>query len=105
MNLKDGKYQTGKHIVEELQKFPDENLSKKQVQQFLRIVNNLKDFIPKISKFTNPLRKIFKKDSPLWNARQTQAVKKLKEELQNLPPLQIPSEGKRILQTDKSDKY
>ncbi|MBA0876142.1 hypothetical protein Goshw_002503 [Gossypium schwendimanii] len=76
MNLKDGKYQTGKHIVEELQKFPDENLSKKQVQQFLRI-----------------------------NARQTQAVKKLKEELQNLPPLQIPSEGKRILQTDKSDKY
>ncbi|MBA0852085.1 hypothetical protein Goshw_001017 [Gossypium schwendimanii] len=46
-----------------------------------------------------------KKDSPPWNARQTQAVKKLKEELQNLPPLQIPSEDKRILQTNRSDKY
>ncbi|MBA0788277.1 hypothetical protein Gotri_000112 [Gossypium trilobum] len=64
MNLKDGKYQPSKHIAKELKKFLDENLSKKQVQQFLRIVNYLKDFVPKISKFTNPLRKILKKDSP-----------------------------------------
>ncbi|MBA0873149.1 hypothetical protein Goshw_027909 [Gossypium schwendimanii] len=55
MNVKDRKYQPGKHIAKELQKFPDENLSKKQVQQFLGI-----------------------------NARQTQAVKRLKEELHNL---------------------
>ncbi|KAK8996459.1 hypothetical protein V6N11_081734 [Hibiscus sabdariffa] len=32
-------------------------------------------------------------------------VKILKEKLQQLPPLQIPSSGRRILQTNASDKY
>ncbi|MBA0873146.1 hypothetical protein Goshw_027909 [Gossypium schwendimanii] len=66
MNVKDRKYQPGKHIAKELQKFPDENLSKKQVQQFLGIVNYLRDFIPKISKFTNPLRKNVEKKILLY---------------------------------------
>ncbi|KAK8562834.1 hypothetical protein V6N12_010900 [Hibiscus sabdariffa] len=95
MHLKEGKYHPGPHIAEELLKFPDENLSKKQILQFLGIVNYLRDFLPKISKYTNPLRKMLKKDPPPI----------LKEKLQHLPPLQIPSEGKRILHTDASDKY
>ena len=105
MHLKEGKYQPGTHIAQELLKFSDENLSKKEVQQFLGIVNYLRDFIPKISKHTNPLRKMLKKDAPPWKEIQTKAVKNLKELLQHLPPLQIPSDGKRILQTDASDKY
>ncbi|MBA0786987.1 hypothetical protein Gotri_026544, partial [Gossypium trilobum] len=61
MTIKDERYQPHPSIAEELKKFPDSNLSQKQVQQFLGIVNYLGDFIP--------------------------------------------SEGKRILQTDASDKY
>ncbi|KAK8309884.1 hypothetical protein V6Z12_D02G152900 [Gossypium hirsutum] len=48
---------------------------------------------------------MLKKNPPPWSTAQTKAVKILKEELQQLPPLHIPSEGKRILQTDASDKY
>ncbi|KAK8501657.1 hypothetical protein V6N12_002395 [Hibiscus sabdariffa] len=105
MNLKDGQYQPGPHIAQELLKFPDEDLSKKQILQFLGIVNYLSDFIPKISKYTNPLRKMLKKDPPPWSKTQTMAVRVLKEKLQQLPSLQIPSDGKIILQTHASDKY
>ncbi|KAL4303399.1 hypothetical protein GQ457_10G020850 [Hibiscus cannabinus] len=105
MNLKEGKYQPGPHIAQELIKFPEKDLSKKQILQFLGIVNYLRDFIPKISKYTNPLRKMLKKDPPQWSSAQTKAVKILKDKLQQLPPLKIPSDGKRVLQTDASDKY
>ncbi|KAK8972527.1 hypothetical protein V6N11_081642 [Hibiscus sabdariffa] len=105
MHLKEGKYHPGPHIAQELLKFPDKDLSKKQILQFLGIVNYLRDFIPKISKYTNPLRKMLKKELPQWSTAQSKAIKTLKEILQQLPPLQIPSDGKRILQTDASDKY
>ncbi|KAK8556665.1 hypothetical protein V6N12_003062 [Hibiscus sabdariffa] len=71
MHLKEGKYHPGPHIAQELLKFPDENLSKKQILQFLWIVNYLRDFLPKISKYTNPLRKMLKKDPPQWSKAQT----------------------------------
>ncbi|KAK9032661.1 hypothetical protein V6N11_056919 [Hibiscus sabdariffa] len=48
---------------------------------------------------------MLKKEPPQWSTAQSKAVKFLKEKLQNLPPLQIPSDGKRILRTDASDKY
>ncbi|MBA0844701.1 hypothetical protein Goarm_022877, partial [Gossypium armourianum] len=105
MTIKDGKYQPHPNIAEELKKFPDNNLSQKQVQHFLGIVNYLRDFVPKLSRLTNPLRKMLKKDPPPWSSKQTKAIQRLKEETTHLPPLQIPSEGKRILQTDASDKY
>ncbi|KAK8535312.1 hypothetical protein V6N12_056834 [Hibiscus sabdariffa] len=105
MHLKEGTYHPGPHIAQELVKFPDENLSKRQVLQFLGIVNYLRDFVPKISKYTNPLRKMLKKDPPQWSSAQSKAIRSLKEMLQHLPSLQIPSDGKRVLQTDASDKY
>ncbi|KAK9043368.1 hypothetical protein V6N11_071713 [Hibiscus sabdariffa] len=77
MHLKEGKYYPGPHIAQELLKFPEKDLSKKQILQFLGI----------------------------WSTAQSKAIKTLKEILQQLPPLQIPSDGKRILQTDASDKY
>ncbi|KAK8516554.1 hypothetical protein V6N12_038794 [Hibiscus sabdariffa] len=48
------------------------------------------------------LLKFLKED---LSKKQTMAVRVLKEKLQQLPPLQIPSDEKRILQTDASDKY
>ncbi|KAL4388539.1 hypothetical protein GQ457_09G023790 [Hibiscus cannabinus] len=105
MHLQEGKYHPGPHIAQELIKFPDKDLSKRQILQFLGIINYLRDFVPKISKYINPLRKMLKKDPPQWSAAQSKAVKLLKEILQHLPPLQIPSYGKRIIQADASDKY
>ncbi|KAF8011959.1 hypothetical protein BT93_I0169 [Corymbia citriodora subsp. variegata] len=105
MCLKDGTYCPEPHIADELQKFPVKDLNPKQIQQFLGIVNYLRDFVPHISKYLRPLQRMLKKDPLPWGSKQTQAVAQLKQLLQNLPPLKIPSTGKRILQTDASDKY
>ena len=48
---------------------------------------------------------MLKKDAPSWGAEQIEAVRILKEIAKNPPPLKIPREGKRILQTDASDRY
>ncbi|KAG8492316.1 hypothetical protein CXB51_009828 [Gossypium anomalum] len=105
MDIKEGKYSPGPHIAQELLKFPSKNFSFKQIQQFIGIVNYVRDFIPKVSKYTNPLRKLLKKDPPPWSSSQTKALQRLKELSQDLPHLKIPSDGKRILQTDANDKY
>ena len=49
MVIKDGQYQPGLHIATELLKFLDTNLTKKQIQQFIGIVNYVRDFIPKVA--------------------------------------------------------
>ena len=48
---------------------------------------------------------MLKKNAPPWGSEQTEAVKNLKEIAENPPPLKIPGEGKRILQTNASDHY
>lgn len=53
----------------------------------------------------HPLKTMLKNDPPPWGSSQMKAVQLLKQKLQSLPLLQIPSNGKRILQTDADDKY
>ncbi|OMO69072.1 ORF I polyprotein [Corchorus olitorius] len=105
MHLKEGKYVAQPHIGQALQDFPDENLTKKQIQQLLRIVNYMSDFLPNLAKISNPLRIMLKGNPPQWSQKQTTAVKTLKTKALSLPTLQIPSNGMRILQTDASNKY
>ncbi|KAL5568953.1 hypothetical protein UlMin_025528 [Ulmus minor] len=62
MNLFNGQYEAQPHIAQELLKFPDESLTKIQVQQFLGIVNYLRDFFPNLSKLTSPLSRMLKKN-------------------------------------------
>ncbi|KAH9763298.1 hypothetical protein KPL70_001116 [Citrus sinensis] len=103
MIIKDGHYEPGKHIAQELLHFPDQQLSRKQVQQFLGIINYIRDFIPHVDRYTHHLSTLFKKKPPEWNADHTNAVTTLKQIAQNPPPLKLITDGKRILQTDASD--
>ena len=48
---------------------------------------------------------MLKKKSHNWTTLQTKTIQQLKEKLTSLPALQIPSDEKRILQTDASDQY
>ena len=48
---------------------------------------------------------MLKKQCPPWGPAQIEAVKQLKVIAQSTPPLQIPTSGQRILQTDASDDY
>ncbi|KAH9763352.1 hypothetical protein KPL70_001139 [Citrus sinensis] len=105
MVLKDDHYHPGPHIAVESLKFPDIDLTKKQIQQFLGIVNYVRDFIPKVAVHTSQLSCMLKKSSPPWGPAQTTAVKQLKKIAQSPPPLKIPTTGQRILQTDASDDF
>ncbi|KAL0307709.1 UNVERIFIED_CONTAM: polyprotein [Sesamum calycinum] len=73
MKFIDGRYQPGPHITQELLKFP------KEIQQFLGIVNYIKDFIPECSRYTSQLSKLLKKEPPPWGQVQTMALQKLKQ--------------------------
>ena len=64
MTIKDGHYQPGKHIAQELIHFPDQNLSKGQIQQFLGIINYIRDFIPHVDYHTRQLSALLKKNPP-----------------------------------------
>ncbi|MEQ5213094.1 ribonuclease H family protein, partial [Morganella morganii] len=106
MDIDQGRFQPGKHIAQELLKFPDENLTKQQVQQFLGIINYIRDFVPNIAPHVSTLTKMLKKSPPKWSTEQTKAIRWMKEHTKELPPLHIPAgEGLRILQTDASDYY
>ncbi|KAH9769458.1 hypothetical protein KPL71_012010 [Citrus sinensis] len=64
MVIKDGHYLPGKHIAQELLHFPDQQLSKKQVQQFFGIINYIRDFIPRVDHYTRHLSALLKKKPP-----------------------------------------
>ncbi|KAH9734792.1 hypothetical protein KPL71_017508 [Citrus sinensis] len=103
MIIKNGHYQPGPHIAQELLHFPDQHFSKRQVQQFLGIINYIRDFIPHVDHYTHHLSALLKKQPPEWNTDHTNAVTTLKQIAQNPPPLKLIIDGKRILQTDASD--
>ncbi|XP_027158389.1 uncharacterized protein LOC113760009 [Coffea eugenioides] len=105
MKIAQGKCTPEQHVGQSIKDFPEDNLSKTQVQQFLGVVNYVREFLPKASKHISPLTKMLKKKPPPWGVSQTQAIQILKKALQDLPTLHIPSDGKKILQTDASDKY
>ena len=86
MVITGGHYQPGPHIATELLNFPDTHLNKKQIQQFLRIVNYVRDFIPKVAVHTSQLLRMLKKQCFLWGPAQTEDVKQLKVIAQSPPP-------------------
>nr|KYP61753.1 polyprotein [Cajanus cajan] len=79
MKFSQGSYQPQPHIAEELLNFPEENLSVKKIQQFLGIINYIRDFIPKVARYTSPLSKLLKKNPPPWGPEQTKAVQEIKK--------------------------
>ncbi|KAK4380908.1 polyprotein [Sesamum angolense] len=105
MEFVDGRYQPGPHITQELLKFPEENLTTKEIQQFLGIVNYIKDFIPECSRYRSQLSKLLKKEPPPWGPAQTMALQKLKQVCQKPLSLKIPGTGHRILQTYASNEF
>ena len=97
MTQKDGYYSPSPHIAQELTHFPDEHLSKKQIQQFLGIINYLREFFPHVAVHTSQLSKMLRKSAPPWGPYQIAAIQHLKNIAQHPPPLRIPTDGQRIL--------
>ncbi|KAL2541643.1 Reverse transcriptase domain-containing protein [Abeliophyllum distichum] len=68
-------------------------------------VNYMADFIDHLSTTIKPLQNMLKKNAPAWSEEQTKAIREIKQKVHGLPALSIPTDGKRILQTDASDLY
>ena len=60
MHLKYEQYIAQSHISQELHNFPGSNLTRKQIQQFLGIINYVSKFIPNLVKMTSPLNQLLK---------------------------------------------
>ncbi|KAI9169507.1 hypothetical protein LWI28_013325 [Acer negundo] len=78
MHISDGQYRLGPHLVVQLLDFPDSHLTTKQVQQFLGIVNSIRDFLHQVSRYTSVLSSLLKKTPPPWDSSHTDTVTKLK---------------------------
>ena len=64
MHIANGQYRPGPHLAVRLLDFPDSDFSVHQVQQFLSIVNYVRDFIPHVSHYTSVLSSLLKKRAP-----------------------------------------
>nr|XP_009790641.1 PREDICTED: uncharacterized protein LOC104238068 [Nicotiana sylvestris] len=85
-----GKLSPGPYICQELLKFPDTSLTTKQIQQFLGVVNYVKDSIPNISTYISLLTKMLKKNALSWGKKQDEAVREIKEISKDVKSLYIP---------------
>ncbi|XP_070046905.1 uncharacterized mitochondrial protein AtMg00860-like [Nicotiana tomentosiformis] len=96
MHFVQGANSAGPHICQELLKFPYTSLTTKQIQQFLGVVNYVRDFIPNISTYISPLTEMLKKNAPSRGKKQDEAVREIKEISKNVKPIYIPSEEENM---------
>ena len=80
--------------------------TKKEIQQYLAVLNYIARFLPNLAKYTCHINKLIHKNKQLiWGKEQQHAFNKIQELLQNTPLLAHPNdEGEFLVQTDAS-KY
>ena len=91
------------HITEKKSQFLDQLSTRKQIHQFLEIINYAADHVQNLSNMTSQISKHLKKGALQWLEEATKIVKYLKQKCQSLQPLKIPDSGQLILQTDARD--
>ncbi|GLT32336.1 hypothetical protein SLA2020_070100 [Shorea laevis] len=106
MRIGQGKIQLQDHIVKKILDFPDKIEETKELQKFLGILNYARMYIKDLSKLTGPL---YGKPSPkgrkFFNSEDVRLVKRIKDEVKNLPSLTLPLESDyKIVETDSSSE-
>ena len=87
LTIHDGAIRLQPHISTKIQEFSDGPFTTKQTQQFLGLVNYMKDFIPHIAHYRSILSQLLQKSPLKWNLTHARAVHKLKELSAQLPML------------------
>ena len=97
--------QLQEHIATKIKNFKETLENKKEVQQFLGIVNYASDYIKDLPKLRKPLQELIKKHNKFeWTEEHTNTIKSLKTKVDNLPKLRLPKEDDLLeLYTDASD--
>ena len=92
------------HIVSKIQNFKEKLENKKEVQQFLGIINYAANHIKDLSQLRKPLQELTKNKPFEWKEKHEKTIKLLKEKVINLPKHRIPIETDQLeLFTDASD--
>ena len=95
------------HIVQKIITI-DENIdTKKKLQSFLGLVNQVREYIPKLAEHLKPLHKKLKKDVEYhFDDKDKKHIRNIKNLCKKLPKLYFPDENKTftyIVETDSSD--
>ena len=67
------------HITEKISQFPDQLSTRKQIQQFIGIINYAADHVQNLSKMISQISKHLKKGALQWSEEAIKAVKDLKQ--------------------------
>ena len=93
------------HISRKISEYPDVLRTKKQIQEFLGLLNYASSYIPNLAKKKDLQSLLRKNNTKGWSNYHNQIVKNLEEECKNLPQLRLPKpEDNLINETDASDK-
>lgn len=105
LKIKKGQVVLQEHILKIFKRFPDFITHKAQLQRFLGSLHYTRPFQKGQAKDIHTLEKRLKKNPPQWNQQMTEAIKRIKGKVQELPSLTLPiGEGQLILETNASDK-
>jgi hypothetical protein len=101
--LAEGKVELQENVLKSLQNFPDEILDKRKLQRFLGCLNYIIHFYEQQAKDARILQRKLR-GKIAWNSRMTATVQIIKQKVQNLPKLHLPSQALPfILEIDASD--
>ena len=96
------------HIVQKIINSNEQLDTKKKLQSFLGLVNQVREYIPKLAENLKPLQQKLKKDIEYQFDKKDQIqIQKVKLLCKNLPKLYFPDENKKftyIIESDASEK-
>ena len=97
------------HIVKKIIESQETISTRKELQSFLGIINQVRNFIPYLSIYTISLTKKLKKNEQFeWTIKDDENIKKIKELVKKLPKLEFPDENKTytwIVESDASKTH
>ncbi|KAG2657454.1 hypothetical protein PVAP13_1KG280231 [Panicum virgatum] len=101
----EGKNYLQDHIAKKFLQFPDVINDKKTLQQFLGIVNYVRNYIENLAKLAGPLYANLRKNGEKhFNSEDIRLVRVIKEKVKQLKPLELPLDDYYfIIETDASE--
>lgn len=103
-NIKEGTIFPIDRAIQFANKFPNEIKELNQLQRFLGSLNYISDFYKSLAIDAKPLFERLKKNPPPWTNVHTEAVKRIKAKIKEIPCLAIAHPNSfKIVETDASD--
>ena len=97
-----GRLYPQEHLLTAIQKV--QVIDKKSLQRFLGLINYIAGHYQRVAEARKELNKVLKKNGVELNKDHQKIIQQIKDQCLKLPPLKIPGNGKKIVQTDASNE-